>query len=74
MNMMGVTEMYKVCLKHHHELLPKLQNSIAQRRCNVQFLSFLTSEHRLGKVGTVGTGLNTAGVLNLLCAKRKRWY
>ncbi len=49
-------------------LWPKLKNSIAQRQVQRQIPVILDEwSTGWGKPGTVGTGLNTAGVLNLLC-------
>ena len=49
-------------------LWPKLQNAIAQRQTQPPIPAILDEwSTGWGKPGTVGTGLNTAGVLNLLC-------
>ncbi|MEI7901620.1 MAG: carbohydrate binding domain-containing protein [bacterium] len=49
-------------------LWPKLQKAIAQRQTQPPIPAILDEwSTGWGKPGTVGTGLNTAGVLNLLC-------
>jgi hypothetical protein len=49
-------------------LWPKLQNAIAQRQTQPPIPAILDEwSTGWGKPGTVGTGLNTAGVINLLC-------
>jgi hypothetical protein len=54
-------------------LWPKLQKAIAQRQTQPPLPAILDEwSTGWGKPGTVGSGLNTAGVLNLLCRERGR--
>lgn len=57
-----------MCKAPTTSLLPKLQKAIEQRQTQPPLPSILDEwSTGWGKPGTVGSGLNTAGVLNLLC-------
>ena len=57
-----------MCKAPTTSLLPKLQKAIAQRQTQPPLPAILDEwSTGWGKPGTVGSGLNTAGVLNLLC-------